>query len=119
VERKLLQILDHPRESPYGNPIPGLEELGDLAAAPFLTGVTNLVAFANGETEPKIAVIRRLAEPVQFDPELLSQLKQSGVMPGAKASISAAGSYVVVQVDGFGDGLELPSEVAGHIFVEA
>src|SRR5680860_769647 len=32
VERRLLELLDHPTESPYGNPIPGLEELGDSAA---------------------------------------------------------------------------------------
>src|ERR1700710_237593 len=32
VELKLLQILDHPTESPYGTPIPGLEELGETAA---------------------------------------------------------------------------------------
>ena len=28
VERRLLELLDHPTESPYGNPIPGLDELG-------------------------------------------------------------------------------------------
>src|SRR3712207_9337259 len=33
VERKLLEILDHPTQSPYGNPIPGLEELGEVLAA--------------------------------------------------------------------------------------
>ncbi len=32
VERRLLEILDHPTESPYGNPIPGLDELGDKPA---------------------------------------------------------------------------------------
>jgi len=31
VERKLLSMLVDPRESPYGNPIPGLEELGGPA----------------------------------------------------------------------------------------
>ena len=29
VERRLLELLDHPTESPYGNPIPGLSELGE------------------------------------------------------------------------------------------
>ena len=28
VERRLVELLDHPTESPYGNPIPGLDELG-------------------------------------------------------------------------------------------
>ena len=31
VERRLIELLDHPTESPYGNPIPGLDELGELA----------------------------------------------------------------------------------------
>src|SRR5215212_2634464 len=30
VERRLLELLDHPTESPYGNPIPGLAELGEV-----------------------------------------------------------------------------------------
>ena len=33
VERRLLELLDHPTESPYGNPIPGLAELGEQATA--------------------------------------------------------------------------------------
>jgi len=117
VERRLLEMLGHPTESPYGNPIPGLEELGDAPAEKFLDGVVSLVGFAAGRSEPAKAVIRRLGEPVQVEPELLQQLQAAGVKPGAEASISAAGSYIVVQVDGFGDGLELPTEVAAHIYV--
>jgi DtxR family Mn-dependent transcriptional regulator len=117
VERRLLEMLDHPTESPYGNPIPGLEELGDAPAPAFMDGVINLVDRVASSPEPIAAVIRRLGEPVQFEPELLQQLQAAGVLPGASATISAAGSYVFVQVDGFGDGLELPNEVAVHIFV--
>src|SRR5688500_19108282 len=29
VERRLVELLEHPTESPYGNPIPGLSELGE------------------------------------------------------------------------------------------
>ena len=117
VERRLLELLDHPTESPYGNPIPGLDELGDKPAGRFLEGVINIVDRTAGETGTVTGTIRRLGEPVQFEPELLQQLKTAGVMPGAVASISAAGSYVLVQVDGHGDGLELPSEVAAHVYV--
>jgi len=117
VERRLLEMLDHPTESPYGNPIPGLEELGDAPAPAFMDGVINLLDAVNGSTEGQSRVIRRLGEPVQFEPELLQQLQAAGVLPGATATISAAGSYVFVQVDGFGEGLELPNEVAVHIFV--
>ena len=119
VERRLLVMLDHPTESPYGNPIPGLEELGDPPAPAFMDGVINMVDAVGSADTAITAVIRRLGEPVQFEPELLQQLQAAGVLPGATASISSAGSYVFVQVDGFGDGLELPNEVAVHIFVAA
>ena len=40
VEQRLVELLDHPDHSPYGNPIPGLDELGEGAAAEaFLDGV--------------------------------------------------------------------------------
>jgi DtxR family Mn-dependent transcriptional regulator len=119
VERRLLEMLDHPTESPYGNPIPGLDELGDTPAGTFAQGVVNLVAFVDRASGPVRGVIRRLGEPAQVDPELLLQLKQAGVLPGAEGVFSVAGSYVLVQIDGVEDGLELPNEVASHIFVVA
>lgn len=116
VERRLLDMLGHPTESPYGNPIPGLEELGDVAAEGFMDGVVNIVDIVSRSNAPVSVVIRRLAEPVQFEPDLLQQLQDAGVVPGASASISSAGSYVLAQVEGFGEGLELPVEVAVHIY---
>ena len=117
VERRLLVMLGHPKESPYGNPIPGLEELGDDPAPAFMDGVVSIVDVVAAAKAPVSGVIRRLGEPVQFEPELLQQLHTAGVVPGATATLSAAGSYVLVQVDGHGDGLELPNEVAVHIYV--
>jgi DtxR family Mn-dependent transcriptional regulator len=117
VELRVLELLGHPTESPYGNPIPGLAELGDAPAPEFMHGVINIVELVSETAATVSAVIRRLGEPVQFDPQLLQQLQAAGVMPGATASISASGSYVSVQVDGFGDGLDLPNEVAAHVYV--
>ncbi len=119
VERRLLELLDHPTESPYGNPIPALDELGDPLARPFLEGVINIVARVADETGPVTGTIKRLGEPVQFEPELLQQLLAAGVIPGASVTVSRAGSYVLVQVDGSDEGLELPSEVAVHVYVAA
>jgi DtxR family Mn-dependent transcriptional regulator len=116
VERRLLDMLGHPTESPYGNPIPGLDELGDPAADRFMDGVTSITSLAPVGGGEVTVLVRRLAEPVQFEPELLQQLQNAGVMPGATATISTVGSYLLVQVEGFGDGLELPSEVAAHIY---
>src|SRR6478735_10753157 len=100
VERRLIELLGGPRESPYGNPIPGLEELGLPAADPFMQGVVRVLDAVSASDEPVRGVVRRLGEPVQFDPELLAQLKQAGVVPGAKAVFSTAGPYVLVEVDG-------------------
>ena len=118
VERKLLTMLGHPTESPYGNPIPGLAELG--GAEPAGTGgLLNLVDAVHGRDSGVTARIRRLGEPAQVDPELLLQLKQAGVFPGSTGTFGPAGSYVIVQIDGYESGLELPNELAAHIFVAA
>ncbi|QNO37981.1 metal-dependent transcriptional regulator [Protaetiibacter sp. SSC-01] len=119
VERRLIQLLGNPTESPYGNPIPGLDEIGGTPAGSFLDGVESIVARASSAVGETTGLVRRLGEPVQFEPELLAQLREAGVVPGATVNLSTAGSYVIVQVDGFGDGLELPNEVASHIYVEA
>src|SRR3546814_5736313 len=50
VERRLLALLDHPTESPYGNPIPGLEELGqEILGEGFMEGVESLSSVATSE----------------------------------------------------------------------
>ncbi|MCS5714702.1 metal-dependent transcriptional regulator [Herbiconiux sp. CPCC 205716] len=117
VERRILEMLDHPTESPYGNPIPGLDAFGDEESIPFTRGVVNIVTLVHGAVGPQTKTIRRLGEPAQVDPELLLQLKQAGVVPGNTGAFTAVGSYVLVEVEGFDEGIELPNEVASHIFV--
>jgi DtxR family Mn-dependent transcriptional regulator len=117
VERRIIELLEHPTHSPYGNPIPGLDELGDHSVGKFSDGVVNIVNYTLGAVGPVNGVIRRLGEPVQYEVELLEQLRAAGVMPGARASFTAVGSYVFVQVEGHEDGLELPNEVAIHLYV--
>ncbi|MGZ8804650.1 MAG: metal-dependent transcriptional regulator [Microbacterium sp.] len=117
VERRLVELLGHPTESPYGNPIPGLAQLGDVPAKEFEQGVIGLVRRLNEAGGPITGTVRRLAEPVQVDPELLQQLKTAGVMPGASGDYRYSEGYVLVQMDGNDEGLELPVEIASHIFL--
>jgi Mn-dependent transcriptional regulator len=117
VEHKILDILGHPTESPYGTPIPSIDDTGVSLSAAFLHGVTNLVDAVAASDAPVTSTVKRLGEPVQFDPELLGQLRQAGVVPGAVGTFSAAGLYVLVQMEGYETGLELPTEVASHIFI--
>lgn len=117
VERKLLDILDHPTESPYGNPIPGLDELGEVRAGSFQAGVMSLNELTIEADRTEVARIKRLAEPAQVDPELLQDLAAAGVLPGNRASFTRRGDLVRVEVDGMGDAIDLPLEIAAHIFV--
>ncbi|MEO7123870.1 MAG: metal-dependent transcriptional regulator [Lacisediminihabitans sp.] len=117
VERRIVELLKHPTHSPYGNPIPGLEALGQKPSGKFADGVVNIVNYVLGAVGPIQGTIKRLGEPVQYEPELLEQLRDAGAVPGAKASFTASGSYVLVQVEGSDEGLELPNEVAIHVYV--
>ncbi|MDF2046848.1 metal-dependent transcriptional regulator [Microbacterium sp. Kw_RZR3] len=117
VERRLVELLGHPTESPYGNPIPGLDQLGDVASSTFEEGVVGLVRKLNDAGGPITGTVRRLAEPAQVDPELLQQLKAAGVLPGARGDYRFNEGYVLVQMEGADEGLELPVEVASHIFL--
>lgn len=117
VERRLVELLGHPTESPYGNPIPGLDQLGDSPARTFDEGVIGLVQKLNDDGGPIEATVRRLAEPAQVDPELLEQLRDAGVMPGARGEFRFNEGYVLIQMSGQAEGLELPVELASHIFL--
>lgn len=121
VERKLLGMLDNPVESPYGNPIPGLEELGARPTAPFHTGVVSAITLFDDGSERVQARIRRLAEPAQVDPEQLRLFDQAGVRPGAMAEFVYRDGVVRITVNSADSAdsipIELPSETASHIFV--
>src|SRR3712207_3845667 len=66
VERRLIDLLDHPTESPYGNPIPGLIELGGDEGDAFMDGVEPLTAVADSSPDARVR-IRRISEEVQKD----------------------------------------------------
>ena len=119
VERRLLEMLDHPTESPYGNPIPGLDELGDQPAGRFMEGVVRLLDFARATEDGASAVVRRLGEPVQFDPDVLQQLQSAGVVPGATVTVTGSGTAVTLSVEGSATGLQLPFTIASHVYLAA
>lgn len=93
VERRLLEVLNFPTESPYGNPIPGLEELGVAAAPPFMSGVQ---ALSEVLSDKLVATLRRLGEPLQFDTEVLRALAEAGIEPGSTVTFSRDEDHVVL-----------------------
>ncbi|MDQ3095346.1 MAG: metal-dependent transcriptional regulator [Actinomycetota bacterium] len=114
VERRLLEILDHPTVSPYGNPIPGLAELGEgLVEEKFLAGVEALGAVAS-DVEQRV-VVGRIAEPIQTDEVLMSALRRVGALPGKV--ITVARSEGGVMVASGGESAEIDADDASHLFV--
>jgi DtxR family transcriptional regulator, Mn-dependent transcriptional regulator len=113
VERRLVDLLDHPTESPYGNPIPGLDELGERPGGVFLDGL-ELLADLAGE-EPASVRVRRISEELQKDEPLMGTLRRIGVLPDKVVGITATEAGVLVGSGG--ETAELDLESAGHIFV--
>lgn len=122
VERRLVELLDRPQYSPYGNPIPGMEELGQADLdEDFLTGVVGLVdaAAAIPEGESREGVVARLGEPLQTDIELLARLQWAGLLPGRTVRIERGRGIVTVGEPGADVVLDLPDDVARHVFLRA
>lgn len=116
VERRVLALLRHPTESPYGNPIPGLEELGEQQEGEaFLENGTVSLAELAPQAGPKNVVVRRIGEPIQMDAQVMYTLRRAGVQPGAVVSVT--GSPGGVLVGSGGEAAELGPDVAAHVFV--
>jgi DtxR family Mn-dependent transcriptional regulator len=114
VELRLLEILGHPTESPYGNPIPGLDELGDTNSDDFLGGMVALTEVPMSITS---VVVRRIGEPIQSDTKLLTRLRLAGFRPNTSVSIGRQNGHVLI-----GSGtraVELENAIAAHVFVTA
>jgi DtxR family Mn-dependent transcriptional regulator len=117
VEQKLMTLLGDTKESPYGNPIPGLEELGGHAvqAADFRAGVVDLPTAVDFRAAAVPIVIRRLGEPLQTDLEIMGRLAAAGLRPGARAV--AGRGRDGFRVDGPDGEIELAEGAAAHVFV--
>jgi DtxR family Mn-dependent transcriptional regulator len=117
VERRIFEMLNHPTVSPYGNPIPGLADLGGVPNGAPVDRPVNLLEAMAGYGATSRVTVNRLAEPIQVEPELLAQLDEGGIRPGALVSLERVGEYISVRVPDIEGALELPPEVAAHVFV--
>jgi DtxR family transcriptional regulator, Mn-dependent transcriptional regulator len=116
VERRLVQVLDNPTTSPFGNPIPGLSELG---IDPSAIDDVSLVRLTELPTGFPVAVrVRQLTEHVQGDTDLIARLKDAGVVPNARVTVQVGehGSVMIV-IPGH-EQVELPHHMAHAVKVE-
>jgi DtxR family Mn-dependent transcriptional regulator len=117
VERKLATLLGSPSTSPYGNPIPGLDELGVGEPAPpaeaDLQRVDEVARHGGGRV-----LLCRIAEHVQLDPDLMSEMKDVGVVPGNEITVvSVVGVNKSIEVQGDQGTIQLTPTIAHAVMV--
>jgi len=117
VELRLIELLEHPTESPYGTPIPGLDELGEHPPVEnFREGVESLRTRIEKTSDAKLTVtVRRIGEPAQTDPATMKLLRRAGVLPGKVVEVVPTDAGVLLGSGG--EAVELGLDEAAHIFV--
>ncbi len=116
VERRIWELLDNPTTSPYGNPIPGLAELGadrdvSMIVAPSLSSVTQRL-----NSSPIRVLVRRIDEPLQTEQEVMAALRRAGAIPGATVKVTRSPGGLLIGSGG--EYAEIGLAVAEHIAVE-
>jgi DtxR family Mn-dependent transcriptional regulator len=116
VERRLVELLGHPTESPYGNPIPGLDELGESGQADeFMDGMVSLAEVTGRSGDRASVRVRRISEELQKDETLMSTLRRIGALPDKIVGVTATVDGVLVGSGG--EAAEIDLDSAAHIFV--
>lgn len=113
VERRLLELLDTPRFSPYGNPIPALGELGvlDDPDAPDSVSISLENAADSGIFS---MTVTRIGENPQAAEGFLEEAIRAGLVPGATVDVALEDDAVVATSPT--GALVVSREAARHIF---
>jgi DtxR family Mn-dependent transcriptional regulator len=119
VERRLVQVLERPTVSPFGNPIPGLGLLGLPEQDHEADGTDDLVRLTELPAGDSVAVVvRQLTEHVQGDVALIGRLKEAGVVPNARVLVQTGPHGDVTIVVGGHENVELPHDMAHAVKVQ-
>lgn len=85
VERRVLALVSDPTMSPFGNPVPGLDQLQSNAPVPVdVPGAVAVRDLADGAE----ATVIRFGEPLQSDQPLLARVLGAGIEIGAPCHIT-------------------------------
>ena len=99
VEKRILELLEIKDVSPYGNPIPGLEELGHVSDFK-QDGVVAIADLPPAIASQGTVTLRRISEQLQLDADMLSDLRSAGVMPGQQVSLTFEAERVGINAAG-------------------
>ena len=116
VEQRLLELLDHPQFSPFGNPIPGLEEISAAEEAAAMAGDARPLSTLAPLDALQVRIVR-IGEHVQNNPDVMTQLARAGVRPCATVSVTTHDSSF--HLAGAGDNIAVPFWAAELMLVES
>lgn len=114
LERSLIEMLNRPTRSPYGNPIPGLAVHGACGRTCPQDRLIRLTDVRPGSVVR--AVIRTISEHVQSDSATMATLRAAGVAPDARVDVET-GATTVTLTGPDGVRCALPTETAHAIHV--
>lgn len=107
VEERIVSLVPAPFTDPFGNPVPGLGELG-------LTPPTRPEHGLSLEAAEGRFVVVRIGEPLQDCPELQPCFRERALLPGVEVQVTRGGETAHLR---FGDWeLDLPARLARHVF---
>lgn len=118
VELKIIEMIGDPTLSPYGNPIPGLADIG-ITSSSDAVEVVSVVDLPRAIANQDVFVLNRIGEHLQIDVDLLAQLEELGILPGASIRLFFDESTVLITNSESQDGLKLELDLAAHLFVSA
>ena len=116
VEKRILELLEVKDVSPYGNPIPGLEELGHVSDFK-QDGVVAIADLPPAIASQGTVTLRRISEQLQLDADMLADLRAAGVMPGQKVSLTFEAERVGINAAGMKP-VWLNREETAQLFVD-
>lgn len=113
VERRVIELIDGPLVSPYGNPVPGLDDLGvEAREAKNRDEVPIFQIFSDQVVR---GVVTRIGETPQAEPTFLADLASIGVLPGMTIEVVRAERGVeLVATHGT---MTITEDDAKHLFV--
>ncbi|CAN5233122.1 metal-dependent transcriptional regulator [soil metagenome] len=108
VEARLVEVLGDPATSPFGNPIPA----GDAAQV-----WSDLVTTREAAQQNTSGRIARISERLQVDVDMMRQLREQGVTPGALAACRIADGSVTLEIEGVA--VRFDDATADMVWIEA
>ena len=118
VERRLVELLGHPDRIAVRQPDPGTRPAGRCpreASSIRASWVSSVISTRSAV--PSRAPCAVSPSPHRSIPSCSSSSRPRASCPAARGSFRYSEGYVLVEMDGSDEALELPVEVAAHIFL--